>query len=406
MKTLNTRIAVSAVFLAAGACLRAAEANPAAANPPAVPVIIPAGVVPAAPVIIPAGIVPGAPAAAAPAVGSPKIQFESLVYDFGKVSGGAAVKHDFIFTNTGDAELVISGVAPSCGCTTAGEWTKSVAPGNTGIIPLQFNSGQFSGQITKTATITSNDKGQPTVVLQIKGTIWKPIDVNPQFAFIQANAESVSSASVTVQIVNNETNALWLHSPESNNKLFAPQIVTNEAGKSYGLLIKADPSAGLANVQGAVTVKTSATNTPTLSVNASLMMHPSVMTTPDRVMLPEGPLTNSYSVKVAIRSQLSRPLALKDPSIGSSGVEIKSEEREPSRLFEYTLTFPAGFKADPSTPVEFRVNSNYPEIQTIRVPITQGVRPAQPASFPPTAGGQAAATIPLLLPNPTPLSGK
>src|SRR5437016_9584338 len=129
----------------------------------------------------------GAETAAAPATNAPsstngigpKIQFEQSVYDFGKVSAGEAVKHTYIFTNVGDTLLELSNVQPSCGCTTAGEWSRKVEPGKTGAIPVQFNSGAYNGGVTKTVTVTSNDKGQPTVTLQLKGTIWKPIDVSP-----------------------------------------------------------------------------------------------------------------------------------------------------------------------------------------------------------------------------------
>src|SRR5438093_11945731 len=64
--------------------------------------------------------------AAKPEGVGPRIQFEQPDYDFGKVSSGESVKHTYTFTNTGDALLEVSAVHPSCGCTTAGEWSKEV----------------------------------------------------------------------------------------------------------------------------------------------------------------------------------------------------------------------------------------------------------------------------------------
>src|SRR5438046_407393 len=58
--------------------------------------------------------------------GGPQIQFATPVFDFGKAKGGEAVKHDFIFTNTGNTLLEITAAQPSCGCTTAGEWSHKV----------------------------------------------------------------------------------------------------------------------------------------------------------------------------------------------------------------------------------------------------------------------------------------
>src|SRR5215510_12204415 len=98
--------------------------------------------------------------AAAVKTGGPKIQFAETTYDFGKVDSGTLVKHDFIFTNTGDQALEITGVRPGCGCTTAGDWDKHVEPGTTGKVPLQFNSAGYSGTVLKTTTVTCNDAAQ------------------------------------------------------------------------------------------------------------------------------------------------------------------------------------------------------------------------------------------------------
>src|SRR5713101_411491 len=101
--------------------------------------------------------------AAAPSTNSagPKIQFATPQYDFGKAKAGEPVKYTYFFTNTGDATLVVSNVQPSCGCTTAGEWSRETAPGKTGTIPVQFNSANYSGNVFKTITVTSNDRDLP-----------------------------------------------------------------------------------------------------------------------------------------------------------------------------------------------------------------------------------------------------
>src|SRR5215467_14963435 len=76
-----------------------------------------------------------APAVAAPAVPAadtttgPKIEFATPIYDFGKVKGGDPVKYTYYFTNTGNEVLEVKAVQPSCGCTTAGDFSRKVEPG-------------------------------------------------------------------------------------------------------------------------------------------------------------------------------------------------------------------------------------------------------------------------------------
>src|ERR1035438_6336648 len=66
----------------------------------------------------------------------PKIQFATPVYDFGRTKSGEPVKYTYVFTNTGDGLLILTAVQPQCGCTAAGDWTKQVEPGKTGLIQI------------------------------------------------------------------------------------------------------------------------------------------------------------------------------------------------------------------------------------------------------------------------------
>src|SRR5438552_12990450 len=145
---------------------------------------------------------PGA-AGAPPDGAGPKIQFAEMVYDFGKVSSGELVKHTFVFTNIGTATLEIKDVRPGCGCTTAGTWDKMVEPGKTGSIPLQFNSANFGGTVMKQATVTCNDPSQSNVVLQIKGTVWKAIEIAPSMAVFNVSSEAQTNDTKIVRIVSN-----------------------------------------------------------------------------------------------------------------------------------------------------------------------------------------------------------
>src|SRR6266478_4117700 len=83
---------------------------------------------------------PLAPVAATPETGTnaagPKIQFAMPIYDFGKVKSGDPVKYSYVFTNIGTEVLEVTHVQPSCGCTTAGDWTHKVDPGQTGTVPV------------------------------------------------------------------------------------------------------------------------------------------------------------------------------------------------------------------------------------------------------------------------------
>ncbi len=86
----------------------------------------------------------------------PEFTFEEELHDFGTIDEGEVVDHTFVFTNTGDAPLLISGAKGSCGCTVP-EWPKEpIAVGEQGEIKVKFNSRKKPGIQNKTVTITSN----------------------------------------------------------------------------------------------------------------------------------------------------------------------------------------------------------------------------------------------------------
>jgi len=82
----------------------------------------------------------------------PKIQFETMAHDFGRAKSGEVVKYTYGFTNLRDQVLELSGVQ-ACGCITA-DFTRKVDPGQTGSVPISFNSAGYSGPLIKTITIT------------------------------------------------------------------------------------------------------------------------------------------------------------------------------------------------------------------------------------------------------------
>ena len=95
---------------------------------------------------------------------APVMTFDKSSYDFGKITRGDKVTYDFKFTNTGKSPLIITNAVASCGCTTP-NWPKTpVAPGESALISVQFNSTGKIGLQDKMITITANTNPAQTVV--------------------------------------------------------------------------------------------------------------------------------------------------------------------------------------------------------------------------------------------------
>lgn len=99
-----------------------------------------------------------------------KMEFEEIVYDFGKLKEGDKVEHTFKFKNTGKSPLVISEAKGSCGCTVPEYPRSPIAPGETGEIKVKFDSSGKSGKQEKTVTLVANTNPNQTI-LRITGDV-------------------------------------------------------------------------------------------------------------------------------------------------------------------------------------------------------------------------------------------
>lgn len=103
----------------------------------------------------------------------PKMQFEKTRYDFGKVIEGEIVSYNFKFTNTGNADLIITKVSTSCGCTASDYPIDPVKPGETAEIEAKFNSENRTGFQNKRITVLTNATPAKTN-LYIRADVIKP----------------------------------------------------------------------------------------------------------------------------------------------------------------------------------------------------------------------------------------
>lgn len=100
------------------------------------------------------------------------IAFEETDFDFGAVDEGEKVKHTYKFKNTGNEPLIIASAKGSCGCTVPKWSSDPIAPGQTGVIDVEFDSKGKPGKQTKRVTVTANTVPAQTF-LNITGTVNK-----------------------------------------------------------------------------------------------------------------------------------------------------------------------------------------------------------------------------------------
>jgi hypothetical protein len=114
----------------------------------------------------------------------PVISFDKVEHDFGTLEDGTPVETVFKYTNTGNSMLVVSDIKSTCGCTVPSNWTREVAPGETGEFAVKFN-GKGANQVQKTVNLTTNtENGKESVRIK---------------AFINPSANAGSASTTPIQ---------------------------------------------------------------------------------------------------------------------------------------------------------------------------------------------------------------
>jgi Protein of unknown function (DUF1573) len=336
---------------------------------------------------------------------APKIDFDSITYNFGKVKSGETVKHSFVFTNAGTAILEITDVKPGCGCTAAGAWDKSVAPGKTGVIPLQFNSTGYGGLVAKSATVNCNDPGRSNIILQITGTLWKPIDITPSMAMFNLSSESATNETKVLRLVSNLEEPVTLSDLECKNASFKTELKELKPGKEFELYVTAVPPFSNATVFSTITLKSSSTNAPNLSVSVYAVVQQPITVSPQQVVLPAGPLTAPRNMSVLVRNNSTNAFQVSDARLDLSGVDIKVAETQTGRVFSITMAFPSGFELKTGQKPELTFKTTHPRFPLMKVPIAQMQRVA--ATSTPAPGhpaGPLQPASPLMPASPVPVT--
>jgi hypothetical protein len=121
-----------------------------------------------------------APTPEKPADGKyPAMTFNKKEHDFGVINEGDKVETVFTFTNTGEADLIITNASASCGCTVPEYPKEPIKPGKSGKMKVSFDSNSKPGLQQKSVNITANtETGRE--VLSIKANVTpKPKPTEP-----------------------------------------------------------------------------------------------------------------------------------------------------------------------------------------------------------------------------------
>ena len=300
----------------------------------------------------------------------PDIEFDSKEYDFGNVLAGEPIVHVFKFRNAGNQDLVLSRVQPGCGCTTAGDWTRVVAPGGEGVIPVQIRSAGFNGAVNKGITVTCNDSRHPVVSLTIKGIVQRAMEIKPSVGILNLTPDS-PFGSATLQITNRLKEPLIFSPPQTTNNAFGVILRTNLPGYDYSLIVSNTTVLPGGSAQADIALPTSLAKLPVVHVLALATVSPPFTVVPQQIQISSEMSASNTLAYVTLISHSTNPVSLYEPDAGAKEVNVSIKETKPGTMFAVSLSFPAGYQAPAAPPTMFRIKTSNPRFPVVEIPITQ-----------------------------------
>jgi Protein of unknown function (DUF1573) len=228
---------------------------------------------------------PAAKPASKAAATAPKMEISPETKDAGTVAKGQVVEAVFVVKNTGGSDLVISDARPSCGCTVA-SFDKVIKPGAEGKIQSRVDTKSFSGPISKSVLLISNDPDRPQMNVFIKALVKPFVDVLPQ-AFVRFSVIKGDNAGQDVVLLSDEKGFRPTIAETSQPYVKAEILpagdkdkVAGRSGDQYKLRISVTPDAPEGLLNAPIRVATGVTQQPTVEIPVSGIVRPRVSVTP------------------------------------------------------------------------------------------------------------------------------
>lgn len=226
----------------------------------------------------------GKPASKAAAT-APKMEIAPETKDAGTVAKGQVVEAVFVVKNTGGSDLVISDARPSCGCTVA-SFDKVIKPGSEGKIHSSVDTKSFSGPISKSVLVVTNDPDRPQMNLFIKALVKPFVDVLPQ-AFVRFSVIKGDNAGQDVILLSEEKGFRPTIAETSQPYVKAEILpagdkdkIAGRTGDQYKVRINVTPDAPEGLLNAPIRVATGVAQQPTVEIPVSGIVRPRVSVTP------------------------------------------------------------------------------------------------------------------------------
>ena len=252
---------------------------------------------------------------------APEITFEKMAYDFGEVAPRRNHTGQFKFTNTGKSPLTITDVKPCCGVITELD-KEEVAPGESGILKVEYRSGQRAGTMTRRIYVSSNDPANPKVALTIKAKIVPKVAYEPQKLEFLLKGET-RCPNITLTSLDNQP--FSIETFKSTGDCITADVDPTVEATKFSLQPQIDLEKLQTRSHGIITLNLTHPQCEKVSIVFSVM--PRFQVTPSNLILRDTEPEKPIRKKISVRSNYDEDFEVESTSSRKGLIKVVNQEK-------------------------------------------------------------------------------
>lgn len=340
-----------------------------------------------------------APAKTEPLASGPRFQpLDSSVYRFGTVWTDSNFSHDFHFKNVGDAPLKVLSWKAHCSCSTAGDYTKVVQPGETGVFPYNLSTKNAEGDLSRNLNVFFNDPNMPEWKLYMTGYVKDICSIEvvtdgrvgsddpaglQKISGLKANFEEITKNETlfrVLKLVNtSEHSPLELKMMPVAGGRFEATLNETKPGEEWELTIVGSPPWRTGYNNGLIRFRTNVPEKPTWAVPIYARLPERIEVVPSKIIANMKRAT-AKTRPIRIKNHGDTPIKVTSVACTSPDYRVTLLPRDPAKPNESVVEviLPAGDYEPPKYGEVVRIETTDAEKSQIDIMVLPSFAPATP----------------------------
>ncbi len=312
----------------------------------------------------------------------PNMVVPEKVKDVGTVAQGEMVEVDFSIINEGTDSLQVKAVRPTCGCTVA-DYDKEIAAGGTGLVKAKLDTKDFSGPISKSILIMTNDPREPTVSVVIKADVRPYVEILPR-PLIRFNAVQSEAMTEKVVVVATEAGREFKvtgvtssvpYLKASSRQLSGSELVPGKPSTQYEVRLALTEDAPVGPVSANLTVKTDHPKAKEVTVKVYGVIRSLIHVTPSQVQFGtvEAQAKPGRNLIVVNNRTGAAAMAVTGASVDDDAFSATVATIEEGRRYQVTVNVKEGASSGPHN-ATLTLKTTDPDFPEMTIPVKASIR--------------------------------